>query len=82
MFIIINGILLFLICIGVMAIILKWLRTSGWLISNLDYVCSKCGGYIYLPTWQAVTSFHFMGRKWVRCPHCGQMTWAIPIRDR
>ncbi len=76
----INGFFIFVICAALFALIQRWLKSVQWIISNLDYQCTKCGGYIYLSTWQATTAFHLMGRKWVRCPHCGQMTWAEPIR--
>lgn len=77
---IINGFFVFVILGTLMALVLRGMESIQWMISNLDYQCSNCGGYIYLSTWQAMLSFHFMGRKWVRCPHCGQMTWAVPIR--
>ena len=75
----IEWILIFIISIGVLALIQRWMKSVQWMISNLDYYCSNCGGYIYLSPWQAMVAFHSMGRKWVRCPHCGQMTWAVPI---
>ena len=80
MSIIINGIFIFIICAAIFLLIQKWLAPTAWLINNFDYQCSRCGGYIYLTTWQALLALHMMGRKWVRCLHCEQMTWAVPIR--
>ncbi len=79
---IINGILLLIICVTLFLAIQRLLVSTGWIISNLDYQCSSCGGSIYLTPSQAMLAFHWMGKKWVRCPHCGQMTWAIPIRKQ
>lgn len=61
-------------------LIQRWLTANRWLISNEDYLCSNCGGYIYIPPANAMLALHLLGRKWVRCPHCGEMAWAVPIR--
>ncbi len=76
---VIDGVLILVICGAIFALIQRWMKSTQWIISNLDYQCSICRGYIYLSPWQAMVAFHSMGRKWVQCPHCGQMTWAIPI---
>jgi hypothetical protein len=76
----INAVLIGVIGIALVIMMQRWLKSVGWIISNLDYECENCGGYIYLSPWQAVFTIRSMGRKWVRCPHCGQMTWAVPIR--
>lgn len=77
----INGIFLIIISIPLFLITQRWIKNTSWVISNLDYVCTRCGGYVYLSPWQAMLSIHFMGQKWTRCPHCGEMTWKAPIRD-
>jgi hypothetical protein len=77
----INVLFILMICVALVFLLQRWLKSTGWIISNLDYECSNCGGYIYLTPWQAMFSIHSMGRKWVRCPHCGEMTWAVPIRE-
>ena len=76
----VDWIIVIVIAAAVFVLLQRWLKSVEWLISNFDYQCSHCGGYIYLTTWQAAAALHFNGRKWVRCPHCGQMTWAVPIR--
>ncbi len=80
MYTLINGFLTLVICASLYLIIRRWIAATHWMISNLDYRCSRCGGCIYLSPWQATLAIHSMGRKWVPCPHCGQMTWAVPIQ--
>lgn len=77
---VINGFFILVICGALFLLARRYFASIGWMISNLDYQCTNCGGYIYLDPWQAALAPHSMGSKWVRCPHCGQMTWARPIR--
>jgi len=53
---------------------------QSWLTSNFDYQCANCGAVFGLPTWQAMIAPHAMWRKLVRCPNCGQVTWAGLVR--
>jgi DNA-directed RNA polymerase subunit RPC12/RpoP len=50
-----------------------------WISSNFDYQCANCGEIFSLSAWQAMFVPHSMGKKLVRCPHCGQTTWATPV---
>ena len=77
----INGIFLIIISIPVFILSQRWIKSGYWLFSNLDYICTRCGGYVYLSPWQAMLSIHFVGRKWTRCPHCGEMSWVVPFRN-
>jgi DNA-directed RNA polymerase subunit RPC12/RpoP len=53
---------------------------QSWISSNFDYQCANCGAIFTLQTWQAMIAPHAMWRKLVRCPTCGQMTWATLVR--
>ena len=65
----------------VLAIVIVLAATwQRWMTNNFDYQCANCGAIFGLPTWQAMISPHAMGRKLVRCPNCGSMTWATPVR--
>jgi len=46
---------------------------------NFDYQCSNCGAIFSLSALSALFSLHMMGKKFVRCPHCGAVTWANRI---
>ncbi len=63
-----------LIVVAVAAILgLSW---QNLINRNYDYQCQNCGAVFSLSTFQAFVLPHMMGRKLVRCPVCGQMTWA------
>lgn len=67
-----------IIILAIVAIFVAfWQRRTS---SNFDYQCGNCGAIFSLPTWQAVIAPHAMGRKLVKCPNCGSMTWATPVR--
>jgi DNA-directed RNA polymerase subunit RPC12/RpoP len=51
-----------------------------WMSSTFDYQCANCGEIFSLPAWQAMLALHVVETKLVRCPNCGQMTWATPVR--
>ncbi len=55
---------------------LYWAR---WQTSTFDYQCANCGQIFGLSPWQALAVPHAMGKKWLKCPTCGQATWAAPV---
>jgi predicted RNA-binding Zn-ribbon protein involved in translation (DUF1610 family) len=58
------------------AFVAFWQR---WIAGNFDFQCAKCGEVFSLPAWQAMIAPHAMGRKLVKCPNCGEMTWATLV---
>jgi len=48
--------------------------------SRYDYRCETCGENFSLsPLAGAVAPHRIGGRKWVRCPRCGALSWATPV---
>lgn len=60
-------------------IVIFAIKMLNWRIRNFDYQCEICGAIFNLPFSLAVMSLHMMGRKYVKCPHCGQWSWVSPI---
>jgi DNA-directed RNA polymerase subunit RPC12/RpoP len=70
-----------LIPIIVVAIVTVFVAFSQrWMISNFDYQCANCGEIFGLSTLQAMIAPHAMGKKLVKCPNCGKVIWATPVR--
>lgn len=67
----------FIVLALAIAMLFVW---NNWLVSNFDYQCGFCGRIFSLTIWQAVAAPHMMWRKLMRCPHCGNMAWATPVR--
>lgn len=55
------------------------LMMINWRARHFDYQCEICGAIFSLPFSAAITSIHMMGRKYVKCPNCGQWCWANPV---
>jgi ssDNA-binding Zn-finger/Zn-ribbon topoisomerase 1 len=47
-------------------------------VKTTDYQCDQCDDLFSLSIWQSVFAPHSMGKKYVRCPSCEEMTWAEP----
>lgn len=48
--------------------------------NQYDYCCGQCEETFSLSPLTGAFAPHRMGgRKWVRCPHCGALSWATPI---
>ena len=65
------------IVVGVMALV-QWNLSK-----DFDYTCDACGfRFSPPPLLLAVTPHRFGGTKLLRCPRCGEVTWAVPVRKR
>jgi hypothetical protein len=53
---------------------------QNWMNRNFDYQCANCDEVFSLSLSQAMLAPHFLGRKLVRCPRCGKISWAAPVR--
>ncbi len=71
-----NNIIRFAILPVIIVIAFIWQR---WMNRHFDYQCENCRAVFPLPIWQGVFAPHAMGRKLVRCPNCGQMSWVSPV---
>ncbi len=50
---------------------------------SVQYQCDNCGGIFSLSPFIAVAAPHMMGKKFVRCPRCGIVSWVSPMhRER
>lgn len=50
------------------------------LTSKYDYQCGNCGRTFSLtPLAASIAPHRFGGSKLVKCPHCGDRTWASPV---
>lgn len=63
------------IVLGVVFVFMTWSQRTRY----FDYQCKNCGAVFNLPFSVAVVSPHMMGRKYVKCPHCGQWSWVSPV---
>ncbi len=50
---------------------------------SVKYQCENCGGIFGLSPFFAIAAPHMMGKKFVRCPRCGIVSWVSPMhRER
>jgi predicted Zn finger-like uncharacterized protein len=50
------------------------------LTSRYDYECANCGTRFAIAPAAAAIAPHRMGRaKYVKCPNCGQRSWATAV---
>lgn len=50
------------------------------LVARYDYRCDQCDSTFSLSPWVATIAPHrFGGLKYVKCPRCGQYSWAEPV---
>jgi len=49
------------------------------LVSNYDYQCANCQEVFSITLLQAMLFPHSFGKKLVRCPNCGKVTWAVRV---
>ncbi len=50
------------------------------LSSHYDYRCEGCGHTFSLsPVAMVVAPHRIGGRKWVKCPSCGRLSWVTPV---
>jgi ribosomal protein S27AE len=68
-----------LVAVLVLIIYAFW---QAWIIGNFDYQCGNCGYIFSLQLLDAMFAPHAFWRKLVRCPNCGQMTWAALVQKR
>ncbi len=67
-----------LMIVGVAFILMVlWNRTINR--NTIGYQCSNCGEIFTIDPLTATIAPHSFGKKYVRCPHCGQMSWAVPV---
>lgn len=66
-----------LIVMGILVVFL--VKMLNWRVRNFNYQCQICGAIFTIPLSVEIISFHIMGRKYVKCPHCGQWSWVTPI---
>ncbi|WP_042379833.1 hypothetical protein [Streptacidiphilus melanogenes] len=48
--------------------------------SLYHYQCTHCGESFGISPLLAALAHHRMGQKLLRCPSCGAVTWARPVR--
>ena len=57
------------------AVLIQWV-----VVRNYSYQCANCGHVFNLSLSQGVFAPQTLGKKRVRCPNCGQVTWAVRVR--
>jgi DNA-directed RNA polymerase subunit RPC12/RpoP len=62
----------FIVLAMVVVFVVLWNR-------SFDYQCGKCGAKFGLPILSALLIPFWMRKKLVKCPHCGEQTWAAPV---
>ena len=65
--------------ITIVVVVVFAIMAMNWRVRNFDYECETCGARFNLPLSASLISFHMLGRKYVKCPHCGQWSWVNPI---
>ncbi len=74
-----GGVLSIIVIAAVTLLAVVWAR---WTNSHFDYQCPNCGEIFSLSVLQAMAVPHMSGRKLVRCPNCGRVSWATPVAKR
>jgi DNA-directed RNA polymerase subunit RPC12/RpoP len=52
-----------------------------WHARTTAYRCAKCAGEFGIEPLTDFISPHFFDRKYLRCPECGEKTWAKEINE-
>jgi DNA-directed RNA polymerase subunit RPC12/RpoP len=69
--------------IAIPAILLLTVLFQSQLSKNFDYQCANCGTRFSPSALAAALAPHrFGGLKLLRCPNCGQTTWASAVRKQ
>lgn len=54
-----------------------------WHARNTAYRCDHCGHEFAVSAWRDAFSPHLMTSKYLKCPECGQRSWAKAlVRER
>jgi DNA-directed RNA polymerase subunit RPC12/RpoP len=66
---------IFLVII-VTLIVAAW---QDWMNHTFNYQCGNCGEVFGLSLLGGMLSPHMRGRKLIRCPNCGKISWSTPV---
>lgn len=64
-----------IVIIGAAAVLV--LVRMGWVLSQSDFRCKRCGKSFRISWRRALWVQHFEKEYILRCPHCGQKGWCM-----
>ena len=60
-------------------IVIAALLFAAFINKGYDYQCGKCNKVFSPSAWKAILTPHAMGKRLLKCPHCGSTSWATPV---
>jgi DNA-directed RNA polymerase subunit RPC12/RpoP len=66
--------------IVVVGILILTIIVQAVVSKNFNYKCGNCGNEFSISPVTGVLTPHNMGRKLLKCPSCGKITWARRVR--